>query len=393
MNYILFDDSRRENLLPLTYLRPVADIRIGIMTIREKWEKYLGTKTSSLTEDYLGIKYPLIKEENNILINGSVLPDKKLVDEVLKLKPDQALIHEDCIIAMHLTADEIDNVDEAECEELYYEGCYLCIVNTWDIFSKNDQAIKEDFTLLTKGRKSRQLNDSNTVIGAGDIFIEKGATVNGSMFNVTNGPIYIGKDAEVMEGSMIRGPFALCENAVVKMSSKIYGPVTVGPSSKVGGELNCSVIFGYSNKAHDGFMGHSVIGEWCNIGADTNVSNLNNSYKPVRMWYFPDDSFIDTGLQFGGVIMGDYSKTGINTMINTGTVIGVNANIYGSGYQRNFIPSFVTGGTAGFQTYDFHIVATVAERVFKRRGRIFDEAEREILKAVYEKIMGYRSLY
>jgi len=393
MNYILFDDSRRESLLPLTYMRPVADIRFGILTIREKWEKYLGQKTSSLTEDYLTIKYPLIKEDVNILINGSVIPDKKLVKAIKALKSHQALIYEDCIIAMHLTADDIDNVEDVDTEEVQYDECHMCLINTWDIFSKNDEAIRSDFELVKGRRKSKKLNDSNTLIGEDNIFVEEGAVVNGAIINASTGPVYIGRNAEIMEGSVIRGPLALCEHGVIKMAAKIYGPVTVGPYTKVGGEVNCSVLFGYSNKAHDGFLGHSVIAEWCNLGADTNVSNLNNTYLPVKLWNYAEESFIETGLQFCGVIMGDYSKTGINTMINTGTVIGINANIYGSGYQRNFINSFLTGGTTGFRILNLKKIMDVAARVYYRRGREFDDTEQELLRRVYNLSFAYRRNY
>jgi UDP-N-acetylglucosamine diphosphorylase/glucosamine-1-phosphate N-acetyltransferase len=393
MNYILFDDSRRDYLLPLTFLRPVADLRIGILTVREKWEHYLGEKTSSLTEDYLSEKYSLEKQSNNILINGSVLPDQKLVDRVFALKPNQALVEGDCIIAMHLTADEIDNVQEADFEEIPYGECYLCIRNPWDIFSQNHEAIVSDFALLTQGRQSAQLNSTNTLINKELIFVEEGASVNCSVLNATNGPIYIGMDTEIMEGSLIRGPFALCDHSVVKMAARIYGPTTIGPYSKVGGELNSVVMFGYSNKAHDGFLGHSVIGEWCNIGADTNTSNLKNTYEDVKLWSYPEESFVETGLQFCGLIMGDHSKTAINTMFNTGTVVGINSNVYGPGFQRNFIPSFAWGGTTGFKEYKIDEAIKVAERVYRRRGLEFSEIEKNVLSSVYDLSYRYRKNY
>ncbi|MBM3434666.1 MAG: glucose-1-phosphate thymidylyltransferase [Bacteroidetes bacterium] len=382
MNYIMFDDQGRNNLLPLTFMRPIADIRIGILTIREKWETYLKAKTSSLTETYLSSKFPIIKNDSNILINGSVCPDNLLVNEIKKLKRNQALVTRETIIALHLGADDLDDSGEMDIsgiEEIELDHDPLKIGETWEIFSKNGEALVNDFKLLTKKRQSEKPSSTNRLINEENIFIEKGAKVEYAILNASAGPIYIGKDAEIMEGSAIRGPFALCEHAVVKMSAKIYGPTTIGPYSKVGGEINNSVVFGYSNKAHDGFLGHSVIAEWCNLGADTNNSNLKNSYDTVKLWNYPQKTFIDTGLQFCGLIMGDHSKTGINTMFNTGTVVGVNVNVFGSGYQRQFIPSFSWGGAQGFKIYDIKKATHVAEEVYARRNKVFDDTDKEIL--------------
>lgn len=392
MNYILFDDARRDELLPLTFLRPVADIRVGIVTIREKWEHFLGKETSTLTEQYLSKKYPLRKEENNILINGSLIPSPELVKQISSLKPNQALVKDDCILAMYLTSDEIDDVGGAACEEVPYDDEITCVRNLWDIFTLNVEIIKLDYSWLTEGRKSQPFSESSRITGKGDIFIEEGARIDGAMINASAGPVYIGKNSQIMEGSVIRGPFAMCEHAVVKMGSRIYGGTTFGPWVKVGGEVSNSVIFGYSNKAHDGFLGNSVIAEWCNLGADTNISNLKNNYSDVRLWNYHEQSFISTGLQFCGMIMGDYSKTGISTMINTGTVIGVNVNIYGSGFQRNFIPSFTWGSTTGFKRFDLDLAFQMAERMFKRRNREFTETDRELLADVNEMSFAYRRI-
>lgn len=386
MNFILFDDQSRNNLLPLTFMRPVADIRVGILTIREKWEAMLKTSTSSLTETYLSTKFPIVKDDENILINGSILPNSKLISEIKKLEPNQALVNEDSIIALHIKSTDLDDSMEMDIEgieEVETETEIIRITETWDIFTKNDTALDLDFKFLTKGRKSQEISSTNQVIEPGNVFIEKGARVECSVLNASTGPIYIGKNAEIMEGCFIRGPFALCEGATLKMGAKIYGPSTVGPFSKVGGEVNSSVIFGYSNKAHDGFLGHSVIGEWCNIGADTNTSNLKNLYDNVRLWSYVHQSFVDTGLLFCGLIMGDHSKCGINTMFNTGTVVGVNANIFGTGFQRNFIASFSWGGTSGFKTYDIRKALAVAEKVYTRRKREFNNTEKEILVNVF----------
>lgn len=393
MNYILFDDSRRESLLPLTFIRPVADIRVGILTIREKWEKYLGVRTSTLTEEYLSKKYRLEREENNILINGSVIPDKGLVKMILSLGPNQALVEEDCVIAMHLTAEDIDNVQDAECEEIFYKECFLCIRNPWDVFSLNRDALRADYELITTGRQSAVTDTSNILFNKEKIFIEEGARIRCSILNAENGPIYIGKEAEIMEGCLIRGPFAMNDHAVLKMGTRVYGPTTIGCYSKVGGEIDSSVIFSYANKAHDGYLGHAVIGEWCNIGAGTNNSNLKNTYEKVKMWSYTEETFVETGLQFCGMIMGDYSKTGIGTQFNTGTVVGVNSNIFGHGLQRNFIPSFSWGGTTGFKEYKIDQAIKVAQRMHHRRGLEFGENEQEILQTVYNLSFRFKKVY
>lgn len=394
MNYILFDnDATRSNLLPLTFTRPVADIRIGILTIREKWEKLLDTATSSRTEKYLSKKFPVeyAIDTDNVWICGSVCPNEKLVEEVKTLEPYQALLSAGHLIAantgsdMHFSESLSDNYTRFESH-----AQAMRIEYPWDIFSKNGEAIKADFDLLTKGRKSLALSPTNQVIGVEHIFVEEGARVECAILNASTGPIYIGKDAEIMEGAVVRGPLALCEHASLKLGAKIYGPTTIGPHSKAGGEINNSVIIGYSNKGHDGFLGNSVLGEWCNIGADSNNSNLKNNYAEVKLWNYARERFVGTGLTFCGLIMGDHSKCGINTMFNTGTVVGVNANIFGSGFPRNFIPSFSWGGAAGFTTYKTKDAFEVAARVFERRGMIFNETEQEILSHVFEITEKYR---
>ncbi|WP_026753546.1 GlmU family protein [Sediminibacter sp. Hel_I_10] len=389
MNYILFDGPARTQLLPFTFTRPVADIRIGILTIREKWERYLDATTSTVTEDYLSEKFPMIEMEENIMINASFIPNLKLAELVMDLKENQALFHGDHMVAFS-TKDTQDDIDFTTYEHLDYNEETLYIEHTWDIFSKNDLAIRADFELLTEGRKSQPIPSSNNVLDTHQIFIEEGAKLEFTTLNATSGPIYIGKDAEVMEGSIIRGPFALCDHATVKLGAKIYGPTTVGPHSKVGGEVNNSVIFGYSNKGHDGFLGNAVIGEWCNLGADTNNSNLKNNYAEVKLWSYQTENFAKTGLQFCGLMMGDHSKCGINTMFNTGTVVGVSANIFGSGFPRNFIPSFSWGGYSGFSTYLTKKAFEVAEVVMKRRDIDFSEIDKNILEAVFDLTKKWR---
>jgi UDP-N-acetylglucosamine diphosphorylase/glucosamine-1-phosphate N-acetyltransferase len=396
MNYILFDESAvRTNLLPLTFMRPVADIRFGILTIREKWEKQLNAKTSTLTDTYLSRKFPIVKEENNVLINGSVCPNDEVIRLILNIKPNQTIVSNDTIIAIHITAEELDKMGDSTnegIEEIDVQDPPMRINHTWEIFSKNDEAIRYDFALLTKGRKSEPLNDTNRLVAPANIFVEKGAKVDFAILNASTGPIYIGKDAVIMENSVIRGPFALCDNAEVKMAAKIYGPTTIGPFSRVGGEINNSVLFGFSNKAHDGFLGHSVIAEWCNLGSDTNTSNLKNTYDEVRLWSYAKQTFINTHLQFCGLIMGDHSKCAIDTMFNTGTVVGVNANIFGAGFQRNFVPSFTWGGPAGHQGYDLKKALEVAEIVFKRRGLAFTGIEKDLLTDVFNITLKNRRL-
>jgi len=392
MNYILFDDYKRDNLLPLCYMRPVADIRFGILTIREKWEHYLSTQTSSLTQEYLRVKYPIKKMDDNILINGSVCPNPELIKEIKSLKPNQAIVSDDQIIAMYIKGHDIESSEQSIEEEIKTETNFLFIHDIWCIYSKNDEAIKQDFELITKGRKSLPISSTNNILGGENIFIEDGALVEFCTINANTGPVYIGKDAEIMEGCNIRGPLALCEHSVLKMGAKIYGPTTIGPYCKIGGEVVNSVFFGYSNKAHDGFFGNSVIGEWCNIGADTNTSNLKNTYDIVKLWNYPRKTFVDTGMQFCGLIMGDHSKCGINTMFNTGTVVGVNVNVFGSGFQRNFIPSFSWGGTSGFSSYNIEKAFDVAEAVYKRRNMVFDKVEKDIMASVYDVSFNFHTI-
>lgn len=383
MNYILFDGTVRNALLPFTFTRPVADIRIGILTIREKWEKYLGTTTTSITEEYLMEKFPMVELEENVMINASFLPNQVLYEMVSNLKINQAIFQNDEVIAF-FTQDSQEEVDFEAYEILEFTNDIIRIENTWDIFQKNDIAIREDFELLTEGRTSQSIPNSVNVISRENIFIEEGAKLEFVTLNASTGPIYIGKNAEIMEGSVIRGPFALCEEAQVKLATKVYGATTVGPHCRIGGEVNNSVLFGYSNKGHDGFLGNSVLGEWCNIGADSNNSNLKNNYEEVRLWSYETEGFAKTGLQFCGLMMGDHSKCGINTMFNTGTVVGVSANIFGSGFPRNFVPGFSWGGASGFTSYLTKKAFEVAKVVMSRRNIVFTDVDAKILEHVFE---------
>ncbi|WP_405568102.1 GlmU family protein [Polaribacter sp. Asnod6-C07] len=390
MNYILFDGDVRKSLLPFTYTKPVADLRVGILTIREKWEKYLSLTTTTVTEEYLEEKYPMVEMAENILINASFCPTNSLVEKVKNLSENEAIFKGDDVIAF-FTSDTQEEVNFDEYTAIEFDEDIIQIKNTWDIFSLNNKAIQEDFDLLTEGRTSQPIPDTVQCVNKENIFIEEGAKISFAILNASNGPIYIGKDAEIMEGCVVRGALAMCDHSVLKLGAKIYGATTLGPYCKVGGEVNNSVLMGYSSKAHDGFLGNSVLGEWCNLGADTNNSNLKNNYAEVKLWDYETGRFAKTGLQFCGLMMGDHSKCGINTMFNTGTVVGVSANIYGSGFPRNFVPSFSWGGASGFTEYKTNKVYEVATVVMKRRNLVFDDVEKRILQHVFEETQQYRN--
>ena len=390
MNYILYDGSVRNALLPFTYTKPVADLRIGILTIRQKWEKHLGFTTTTLTEEYLEEKYPMVEMAKNVMINASFLPTTSLVEIINGLKENQAVYNNNEVIAFY-TAENQEEVNFEAYDKIEFKDDVLQICNTWDLFSLNDAAIRLDFDLITEGRDSKPIPKGVNYLNKEDIFIEEGAEVLFSTLNASTGPIYIGKDALIMEGSLVRGPFSLGNDAVLKMGVKIYGATTVGPNCKVGGEVNNSVIMGNSNKGHEGYLGNSVLGEWCNIGADSNNSNLKNNYAEVKLWSYETERFAKTGLQFCGLMMGDHSKCAINTMFNTGTVVGVSANIYGSNFPRNFIPSFSWGGAAGFSEYQVSKAIETASLVFARKGLEFDVQEQRILQHVFELTSKYRN--
>jgi UDP-N-acetylglucosamine diphosphorylase/glucosamine-1-phosphate N-acetyltransferase len=397
INIILFDDESWDSLLPLTFTRPVCELRIGILTIREKWEMCLQGKASFITQEYLSERFPIRIEQDNFVVNGSVLPEEPLISAILGLEPNEALLKDGDLIAARLNAQQfsrlMDNegIDELKGFELE-ELSLIKIHSPWDLFSFNAKALDLDFESLTAGRASQAVSHTNQVFGRENIFIEEGAKVEGAVLNATTGPIYIGKDAVVMEGSLIRGGLALCQGAQLKMGAKIYGATTIGPWSKVGGEVNNSVFLGYGNKAHDGFLGNSVIGQWCNLGADTNNSNLKNSYGEVSLWHYPSDNFQPTGLQFCGLIMGDHSKSGINTMFNTGTVVGVFSNMGGGGFPPRFIPSFAWLVEGKGSVFQLEKALEVAPRVMERRQVDFSTKDAAILSSLFERTKDRRSL-
>ncbi|MHC5353004.1 GlmU family protein [Myroides sp. LJL115] len=384
MNYILFDGDLRDNFLPFTSTRPVADMRIGILTIREKWEKYLGYTTTTLTQEYLSLKYPMVELENNVMINSCFLPTQGLVDKIKALQVNQAIVYNDDIIAF-FTQDNQEEVDFDSYQIIPYYGALEKLENKWDIFQKNHLAIEQDFALLTEGEISEPISKTVNIIGPREnVFLEQGAIVECVTLNTTQGPIYIGRDAVIMEGSLIRGPFALCQRAQVKMGAKIYGATTIGPESRVGGEVSNSVIFGYSNKGHDGFLGNAVLGEWCNIGADSNNSNLKNNYANVKVWNMAQQKYEDTKLQFCGLLMGDHSKCGINTMFNTGSVVGVSCSIYGGGFPKTFLNNFTWGGVDQEELYDFKKAVQTMKVVMQRRNVELTQLDIDILEYIYE---------
>jgi len=396
-NIILFDDDNWSGLLPLTFTRPICELRVGILTIKEKWERHLGLPASYITQDYLSEKYDINIAEDNYIINSTVVPTIKLVKLIKQLGLNEAILLGDELIAARMDIAQFDAlVEDTGINELEgidisnEEDTLLQITRPYHIFQYNDVELQRDFDLLTKGRSSQPISDTNRVIAPENVFVEEGAVVEHSILNASKGPIYIGAGAEIMEGSIVRGGLAMCEGSVLKLGTKVYGATTLGPYSKVGGEINNSVLLGYSNKGHEGFLGNSVLGEWCNLGADTNTSNLKNNYAPVKLWSYDDERFVNTGLQFCGLVMGDHSKTGINTMLNTGTVVGVNANIFGSGYPRNFVPSYAWGGASGFKTYLSHKSLEVAEIVMARRNKSLSELDLKILESVYYYTSKYR---
>ncbi len=398
MNLILFDQPDiREQLLPLTFTRPIAALRVGILTIAEKWKKYFpDSHVSFLTEPYLRKKFPMQRGNSNLLVNGALCPNPEVLEAIKALGEGESLIKDNILIACRCSKTGIEEFEQApeafRKNSTAFRGAFFTLIDqVWLIFSQNGAEIKADFDLLTRNRKTAGINDAHTrTYNEDQIFVEEGAKIKAAILNAEDGPIYIGKNARVHEGAFIKGPFALCEGSHVNPGAKMRGDSTIGPHSKVGGEISNSVITGYSNKGHEGFLGNSVLGEWCNIGADSNNSNLKNNYADVKLWNYKKGGFINTGLQFCGLIMGDHSKCGINTMFNTGTVAGVSANIFGAGFPRQFIPSYSWGGAAGLTTYKLDKVYETAERVMERRHINLDDTEKEILQHVFEQTARYR---
>ncbi len=397
MNIILFDTDARNHLLPLTATRPMGELRLGILTLREKWEHRLHSKASYITQEYLQEKYPIQIEEENLIINGGVMPTVALCKRIEELGLNEALLANGELIAARLNEAQFESlIGEEEVEEL--QGLELeanipliQVTNLWQLVRLNEQALLDDFELLTKGKTSKPVSDTNSIIGPlENLFLEEGVKMEYCTLNLSIGPIYIGANTVIMERGMMRGPIAIGSDSILKMGVKIYGPSTFGPGCRVGGEVARSIFFANSNKAHDGYLGDSVLGEWCNLGADTNNSNLKNNYSEVKLWDYETERFEKTGQQFVGLIMGDHSKCAINTMFNTGTVVGAFANIYGAGFPRNFVPDFSWGGPDGYRTYKFIEACETAAIVMARRGQEFNELEKAILYHIYDRTAKFR---
>lgn len=398
MNYILFDSDLRYQLLPFTHTRPIADIRCGILTMRERWEHFTQTTTSTLTEEYLNQVYPIKNSNDSIFINGAVFATHTLWNKISTLKPGEQLVKGEIIIASHV-ADEQIHFEKgmkvnAAFTDITFEGEIKLLHRPWDIFHMNGQAIQDDYKLLTDNKEGQLTPDGVVTRNSEYIFIEEGAIIDaGVILNAVDGPIYIGKNAHIMEQAVLRGPVAICEGATVKIGAKIYGDTTIGPVCKVGGELSNVVFFAYSNKGHDGYLGNAVIGEWCNLGADTNCSNLKNNYDSIKIWDEHIFKSVKSGLTFCGLLMGDHSKCGINTMFNTGTVVGVSANIYGGDFLPKFIPSFSWGGSDGMTTYKFERALETANRMMERRGKELNEEEKDMYRHIFEFTQKQRDLF
>lgn len=383
MNYILFDGPERQDLLPLTFTRPISELRVGIFTIKEKWELHLNEQLSYMTDPYLANKFPTQLEDDNCIVNASIIPNKEIINAIQALKIGERLIKGNTVIAACMSRTDIEQGNWSSLVSQVYEANYDSVAQVWHVFSLNGAQIKADLVLMKAEKSSISNGVHNTVLGD-DLYVHPSAEINASILNTKEGPIYIGKDVKILEGSIIRGPLAICEGSVIKMGAKIYGDTTIGPYCKVGGEISNSVFQAYSNKGHDGYLGNSVIGEWCNLGADTNSSNLKNNYGEISIWNYKTNSIQATGLQFCGLVMGDHAKTGINTMLNTGTVVGVAANIFGGGFPNKFIPSFTWGGIDVNDTFKLEKAFEVAEKVMERRNVALTEDDKLILSHVFK---------
>jgi UDP-N-acetylglucosamine diphosphorylase/glucosamine-1-phosphate N-acetyltransferase len=402
MNYILFDDQHvRTSLLPLTFTRPVSEIRVGICTITQKWEQMLRSRISFLTEPYLQTKYPQVNTASDVFINGAICPDEALLGAIGSLQKGDRLMHGDILVAYRPEElpEMLTDIDQIPDIRVQTHQQHITIIrDLCDIYTSNGEQIRADFRRITAGRASRPITDPHTAVyNPGQVFIEEGVEMKACVLNAEGGPIYIGRNAQLHEGTVIRGPISLGEGSVLNMGSKIRPDTTIGPYCKVGGEVSNSVIFGHSNKSHDGFMGNSVLGEWCNLGADTNTSNMKNDYGHVKQWSYNEGGMRDTGRQFCGLVMGDHSKAGINTMFNTGTVVGVSCNVFGGDFPPKYVPSFSWGGASGLEVYHLGKALEVADRAMQRRGLRLDDTDRHILTTVFnlththKKTVGFRA--
>ncbi len=386
---ILFDNEVRDQLLPFTYTRPVCEIRVGMLTIKEKWEQWMRCKVSYITQDYLAEKFPIDSSDTNLVINGSVMPSDQLCTLIRQMDFNEAYLKGEELIVAKLDANQLNKlVNDEDISEIQghdiQNTSFLKLDHVWDIFKLNDEALRSDFEILTRGNRSRLLSRTNQVLAPEQVFVEEGASVECAILNASEGPIYIGKNATIMEGSILRGPVAVMEGSVVKAGAKVYGATTLGPGSKVGGEVKNVVFFGNSNKAHDGYLGDAVVGEWCNLGAGTSASNMKNNYSDVRVWSYAENDYVSSGQQFVGLFMGDHSRCGIQTAFNTGTVVGVGSNVFGTALHSKHIPSYAWGGGEDFETYELSKAFDSMERAMQRKNVAFSTEDRLIYMKVYE---------
>ena len=386
---LLLQDNRDiwKQLLPFTYTRPISSLRMGIDTIREKWEAILNIPAEIETETYLLKKFQnqQASKQYTLIINSSVIPTDELVQHITNLTANQSLEKDGIFLAQKIENDQLPK------ESVEYNGKLIQITRPWHIFLKNKEVFELDFQRITSGREGQQIPSTNQVVNANDIFLEEGAEVEFSVLDASQGPIYIGNNAKILAGCMVKGGLALCDHAVLKMGTKHYGTSTLGPHCKAGGELSNVVMQAYSNKGHDGYLGNAVIGEWCNIGADSNASNLKNNYSNVRAWSYAENKQINTDEQFIGLLMGDHAKCGINTMFNTATVVGVAANIFGAGFPKKHIPSFAWGGVDFVRTFTLQKAYEMAEVMMKRRGIEFTAEDKAIFNHIFEESKQYRN--
>ncbi|MGY6561500.1 MAG: GlmU family protein [Luteibaculaceae bacterium] len=392
---ILFDNLTYKQLLPFTYTRPTALLRWGGLTIQEKWQKAQAASVTVFTRNYLRKKYPTVcNTEVKLYVNASVLPWHGFAEALLNLNSNTALVDAKSNVLAFKSSESFTDLAAlfnyvAQAPKEVYRSEIICLQHSWQLFAENAREIELDFKVLTKDKLSAPIPEGNTIIG-NQIFLEPGAKITASVINTTSGPVYLSKDAEIMEGCLVRGGLFLGEGAQLKMGAKIYGASTFGPFCKVGGEVNNSILFGYSNKGHDGFLGNSVLGEWCNLGADTNNSNLKNNYSSIKVWSYETEMYADTGLQFCGLMMGDHSKSSINAMFNTGTVVGVAANVFGSGFPPKLVPSFSWGGSEGFETFLLPKAIEMAKKMCERRHIDFTEVDEEIFGHIFSMSQKFR---
>lgn len=389
--YTLRDPSFRGSLFPFTYTRPVAACRTGILTIREKWERHLGEPVQAEDALYLpeNLRVPPDFRGGYRAINGALLPDENLLGALSDLKPHERLVHGDTLLAWHLAS---PNDDDRDSVTIPYAGTPTLVRHPWDFCRLNDQEIRKDFLLITRGRRSASPDELTRLINPSQVFIEPGATVTGAVLNASEGPVYIGKHAVVMEGALIRGPFALGEAATVKMGTRIYGATTLGPGSVAGGEIKNSILFGYANKGHDGYLGDAVIGEWCNLGAGTSCSNLKNNLTPVKIRDEQAGSYREAGLKCG-LLMGDYSRTAVNTTFNTGSLVGVSTHVFGAALPPAYLTSFLWAGDQGIGEYRLEKALSDAAAWKALKGHDLTDQDKSILRHVFQQTSSYRKSF